>query len=170
MRPHRGGDRPVVIGLGNPERGDDGLGPVVVGLLEGPLGGFVELLASVSDPMSILDLWEEAPVAILVDAVRSGGVPGVVYRWEVTPGDLPMARAWSSTHSLGLRELVELSWALGRSPRRLVLYGAEAGEDRWGQGLSEPVSAAAFTIARRLHQELEQDGWLVARREEELHA
>ncbi|HEY5553668.1 MAG TPA: hydrogenase maturation protease, partial [Cellulomonas sp.] len=65
----------VVIGLGSPDRGDDAVGPEVarrVADLHLPGVTVVEH----EDPTGLIDLWDTADLAVVVDAVRSGSAPG----------------------------------------------------------------------------------------------
>jgi len=137
----------LVVGLGSPDRGDDAVGPAVarrVARLRLPGIQVVER----EDPTSLIDLWDGRDVAVVVDAVCSDGVPGTLVIMESGVGGAPLPQdAWTrtgrvGTHAFGLAAAVELSRALHRLPRRLVLVGIEAGGLDHGEPLSVPVSAA----------------------------
>jgi hydrogenase maturation protease len=138
---------PLVIGLGSPDRGDDGVGPEVARVLEGlRLKGI--RIAAHEDPTALIHLWAEADVVVVVDAVMSGGTPGSVMVREVGEGSeaLP-ASTWAETgrggtHAFGLATAVELARTLGRLPARVILVGIEAGSFDHGEGLTAPVAAA----------------------------
>ena len=138
-------NRIVLIGVGNPWRGDDGVGRVVV---EAAAAGLVdaEVIESDGEPARLVDAWTGAGVAVVVDAVRSGAPPGTVHTWAGEAA-LPVAPASPGTHALGVAEAIALGRAVGRLPRRLVVVGIEAAETSAGQGLSPPVTDAVATAA-----------------------
>ena len=148
MTPPRVGAGPaLVVGLGNPDRGDDAVGHTVarrVAALRLPGIQVVER----EDPTSLIDLWGDRDLAVVVDAVSSNRVPGTLMIMESGVGGAPLTEdAWTrtgrgGTHAFGLAAAVELARALHRLPRRLVLIGIEAGGLEHGNPLSAPVSAA----------------------------
>jgi hydrogenase maturation protease len=145
----------VVIGVGNRYRGDDGAGPEVAARLRNSAPPGVEVLEYDGDPAGLLDLWDGADLAVIIDAVRSpNGAAGELHRVEVnTETGMTPAPAVSS-HGIGPGEAVELARALGRLPRRLVLYGVEARTFSPGRQLSSEVEAAIAIAADRIAAEV----------------
>lgn len=130
-----GGSRrgPVrIVGLGNPHRGDDDVGLRVVEALRSQVPPSVQVRAHSGEPMDLLEEWEGAELAVVVDAIRSGHRPGYVHRAEVEGGALPTVGSAASTHALDLARTVELGQVLGRLPHRLVVWGVEG--VRFGMG------------------------------------
>jgi hydrogenase maturation protease len=148
--------RVVVIGVGNPFRGDDGAGPEVARLLRGRLPREVEVLEHDGDPAGLLHGWEDARLAYVVDAVRDGGPAGAVHRLELAADDttLPPAGRRDSSHALGLGEAVQLARVLGRLPERLVLVGITGDCFDTGAPLGDPVRRAVATVADDLAKEV----------------
>jgi hydrogenase maturation protease len=135
-----------VIGLGS-GFGDDAAGLAVIEWLEerGLLPGTA--LARCPRPVpDLLDAFEDADAAVLVDAARSGAPPGTVR--ELDEREIA-ARASASTHGLGALSAVRLARSLGRAPERLAWVGIAIGAVRPGAGLSEPVRAAIPEAGRR---------------------
>ena len=130
----------LVVGVGNTDRGDDAAGILVARALERTRSH--ELL----DCLALLELWEGESDVVVVDAMRSGKVPGTVSRFNASISALPF-RTSSSTHSFGLAETIELGRALGRLPSRLMVLGMEA--DGFGTGgvLSAAVREAVSELA-----------------------
>ncbi len=159
MRPTTPPDRPrvVVLGVGEPLRQDDGLGPRVVGLARDRLGPDVEVVERVIDPLDLLDRWSGARLAVVVDAMRSGAPVGTVRRLEGDEVERAVVEPATSTHGLSLRDAVALGRALGKLPERLVVILVEAGEVALGEALTPTVHAAvdravvtvAAEVARR---------------------
>ncbi len=146
--------RVVVLGVGEPLRQDDGLGPRVVGLARDRNGPGVEFVERVTDPLDLLDRWSGARLAIVVDAMRSGAPVGTVRRLEAEEVERAVAEPATSTHGLSLREAVALGRALGRLPERLVVVLVEGVEMALGTELSPPVRAAVSRAANMIVAEL----------------
>lgn len=148
MMTSQGGVRPVlVVGLGSPDRGDDAVGPIVAQRIATLRLHGVQVLER-EDPTALIDLWDDRDLVIVVDAVCSNGVPGTLMIMESGVDGAPLTDdAWAGTgrggtHAFGLAAAIELSRALHRLPRRLLLIGIEAGGLEHGAPLSAPVSAA----------------------------
>jgi hydrogenase maturation protease len=94
------------------------------------------------EPSRLIDAWQGAALAVIVDAVRSGRAAGSLMRFDAGAAPLPVAVSAASTHALGLGEAIELGRALGRLPRRLVVYAIEGACFEAGSDLSPAVSDA----------------------------
>jgi hydrogenase maturation protease len=136
----------VVFGIGNEDRGDDGVGPAVARALRDRAVPGLRVV-SPAQPLDLLDLALAAEVVAVVDAVCSGRPPGTVMVLEVQHQALPGWATAAGSHAVGLDAVVELLQALGRQPRRLVLVGVEAATFHPGAPLSGPVRAAVPTAA-----------------------
>jgi len=133
--------RALVIGLGNAARGDDAAGLIAARRLGG--------LAHEGDPLALLDVWDGAAHAVVIDAVRSGAEPGTVHRFDAVAAPLPARlRTSTSTHAVGLAEAIELARSLGRLPDRMIVHGIEGGRFEAGAALSPAVSAAIDAVVR----------------------
>lgn len=144
--------RAVLIGVGNPYRRDDGIGQAVVAAVgELHLPGIV-LTVSDGEPSQLLDAWAGADLAVVVDAVLCDPPePGRIHR--TTLGSVTAGPA-ASTHGLGIPEAIRLAEALGRAPRRLVVFAVEAADLGFGLGLSPAVAASVPELTRAVHAEL----------------
>jgi hydrogenase maturation protease len=160
--------RPLVIGLGSPDRGDDAVGPAVARAVAALRPG-LEVVEH-EDPTALLDLWSGHSPVVVVDAVRSGAVVGTLHLLETGATGPPLsAGAWGraghrSTHAFGLAEMVELGRALGRLPDRLVVVGVEAEQFDHGAPLTPRVAAATPVAAASVC-----DAVAATRREEASH-
>jgi hydrogenase maturation protease len=135
----------IVIGVGNEFRRDDGAGPRVIDRL-GNLAG-VRMAICDGEPARLIGLWEDADLAVVVDAVR-GEQPGRLH--ELDLDTVGRHRGSSSSHALGLEAAVELAQALDRLPARLVILAVEGADFNLGLGLSPPVAAALPELAARV--------------------
>jgi hydrogenase maturation protease len=152
--------RHVVVGVGNPYRGDDGVALAVLERLRERLPAGVELVACEQEPTRLLDAWNESDATVVVDAVASGAQPGTLHRCDATTDPVPARAFRSSTHAFSVGETIELARALGRLPAQVIVYGIEGERFDAGGELSPPVAAAVRSAAesilvdlRRLRQE-----------------
>ncbi|WP_317440854.1 hydrogenase maturation protease [Streptomyces collinus] len=142
--------RVVVIGVGNPLRGDDGVGPAAVEALRGRVPDGTALAVSDGEPARLLDLWRGADTVVMVEALRSRPArPGELH--ILSAADVASrTAAMASTHALGLEECLALAEALDRLPPRLVVHAMEVAGVELGEGLSEAVQSALPELIDRV--------------------
>lgn len=144
-----------VIGLGNPFRGDDGVGNVVARRLRPFQSSSIVIIAGGLAGLNLLHEMEGTDRLILVDAMSSGTEEGTIVRLTL-PQDFEEAGrlAWyasdSSTHSVGLQEALTLADTLGDLPHDVIIYGIELGSLAPGTTLSPKVEAAMHIVADRI--------------------
>ncbi len=133
----------VIIGVGNPYRGDDGVGRYVVRQLEGKLPSASRASESSGEALSLMEQWGEARVAILVDAIDAGKEPGAIVRMEASESALTAETFRASTHAFSVPEAVELARSLGQLPETVIVYGIQAAAFQHGEGLSPEAKRGA---------------------------
>jgi hydrogenase maturation protease len=144
----------LVIGIGNPDRGDDAAGLAVAEKIrDATRPGEVTVRELVGDQLALLDAWTGATQVYLVDAVCSGGTPGTVYKFDAAQ-TLTERFRHRGTHTFSLCDVVELARALGRLPRHLTGFGIEAGRFTIGAALSPQAAAAVEEVTDLLLAEL----------------
>ena len=141
------GRRPLVVGVGNSLRRDDGAGPHVARALA-RLGWETRELPG--DGAELLDLFDGRDAVVVVDALASGAAPGTVTRIDAAQTPLPPGRFRGSSHLFGLAEAVETARALGRLPESLVVYGIEGADFAFGEGLTDAVAAGCDRAIARI--------------------
>lgn len=146
--------RVLVLGLGNPNRGDDAAGLAVAQALRGALPAAVEVAETDGEATGILAKLEGASAAFLVDACVSGAAAGTVHSFDVSRAPLPQGAFGLSTHGFGLHEALELARALEQLPPRCVVFAIEGAGFETGAPLSASAAAAVIEVARRLSAEL----------------
>ena len=151
-----GGDQPrmLVVGIGNPDRGDDGFGPAVARRLRGRHPSEARILERSGDALALIEDWNVIPSVIVIDAVAPIGEPGRVHRLDLTSSPLPIGFAPRSSHAFGIVETVELARNLGRLPRYLLAYLVEGEQFATGAPLSPAVAEAIEMVAERILVEL----------------
>ena len=134
--------RTLVIGLGNPLMGDDGIGLVALQRLrERRVPPGVELVDGGTWGMNLLPIIERADAVILLDAIRAGAAPGAVIELE---GDaVPRRLAVKlSPHQIDLAEVLALAALRGTLPPRLFAIGLEPEVVEMSTALSPAIEAA----------------------------
>ena len=71
-----------VIGIGNPLRGDDAIGLLVARRVRELADPEVEVMELEGEPARLIDAWQGAGLAVVVDAVNSGAPEGTVMRFD----------------------------------------------------------------------------------------
>lgn len=149
----------LVLGLGNPLLGDDGLGPrAVEALREEPLPAGVRLRDGGTGGLSLLAEIEEVERLLVIDAVDlgPGSEPGALVRLE--RDELPRTCARGLTaHQVGLRDLLALCALRGTLPGSVVLFGVQVEQLALGTGLSPRVAAALPSLVAAVRGELRRE-------------
>jgi hydrogenase maturation protease len=143
----------TVIGVGNAYGSDDAAGLVVARRLR---ERGVAAMEQEGEPVALLEAFAGLDAVVLVDAVRSGAVPGTVHRVDASVQPLP-ARLFGSpsTHAVGVGEAVELARALDRLPSRVLVFGLEGERFEAGTSLSAAVEAAVEPLVDTILAELD---------------
>ena len=144
----------LVIGIGNPDRGDDAAGLRVVEMLrETPIPG-ARLVTVTGDMLRLLDSFADADSAVLIDAMHTGAVAGSVVRFDASSAQIKNdLESFASSHAFNLAETIELARSLNRLPPRLVVFGIEAADFTLGNDLSAAVAGAVAAVAERIREE-----------------
>jgi hydrogenase maturation protease len=134
----------VVIGLGNPLMGDDGLGLVTLERLRESGGGAgftgaIDLVDGGTWGLTLLPVIESASRVVLLDAIERGAPPGTLHTLQ--RDDIPRYFATKiSPHQVALQDVLALAELRGTLPRETVAIGIEPARVEMGCGLSEPIA------------------------------
>lgn len=113
----------LIIGVGNRDRGDDGVGPAVVDEIR-RRGLPVRTAIREGDLADLLLDWGPDDDVSIVDCLRVDDTDrGPVGAVRVVGGDELGAAGTLSTHGMGVAECLQLADAMGRLPRRLRVLG-----------------------------------------------
>jgi len=151
--------RVVVIGLGNPIMGDDGLGLAALERLrEYALSAEVELVDGGTWGMNLLPVIEDADELILIDAIDTGAAPGTAVRLE--HAQLPRYLATKiSPHQVDLRDVLALAELRGTLPPDTVALGLQPASIELRNALSEVLRGRVNLLAASVAQELARRGY-----------
>jgi hydrogenase maturation protease len=137
-----GGDVTLVIGLGNPLRGDDGVGVRVAQMLATQaLPPDVEVLDGGTQGLGLVNLMEGRRRVILVDAADVGRAPGEFVRFTPDEARLLGDEAHLSVHAGGLRDALLLAQALQVLPDEVIIFGVQPARLEWDSALSPEIEA-----------------------------
>jgi hydrogenase maturation protease len=153
-------DRPgpgptLVLGVGNPLMGDDGLGPAALARLlqEWSLPPEISWRDGGTGGLEILPEIEQAERVLVIDAIDVGAAPGadvVLERHE-----LPRCCGLRiSPHEVGLRDLLALAELRGRLPSQAAALGLQPGRIALPPGLSDEVEGRLPDLVRRVAERL----------------
>jgi len=144
----------LVIGLGSDLRGDDSVGLVIARRLHGLDQPGTKVIEHLGDGLSLITVWQDADVVIVVDAAKSGAAPGTIHRFDALLAPLQIQLSNTTSHAFGLEEAIELARQLNQLPRSLVIYGIEGESFDLGTELSAEVKQAAEEVVTQLLQEI----------------
>ena len=157
----------VVIGVGNPLMGDDGLG---IEALER-----IRLRWSFDPPLDLLDggTWglnllphvERARRVMFIDAINIGMEPGSPV--ELEGDEIPRFLAQKlSPHQIDVKEVLALAELRGTLPDQLVAVGLQPESIEMRTSLSPAVEAQLDQLVDRVIRRLRDWGYRVTEREE----
>ncbi len=150
----------LVLGIGNPLLGDDGLGVEIVRRLRERKGPpRAEFLDGGTAGLGLLANLEGRSHVLVADAIDFGGRPGQVVRLRSTEvpayGGLKLSEHQATFHEvLALMDLMEIK------PQELLLLGVQPRRTDWGAPLSREVEAAIPVVMEEIGRQLER--WVSA--------
>jgi hydrogenase maturation protease len=148
--------RIVVIGVGNLLLKDEGIGVhTVKALQEIDLPPDIELIDGGTSP-DLIAYTRTGDKMIIIDAARTGGEPGAVYRFG--PEDLAVGKGTiTSAHEMGIAENLKLMALTGNEPREIVIIGIEPKDIDWGTELSPEIQVKLPEIIKVVLREMGLD-------------
>lgn len=143
--------RLLVIGVGNRDRGDDAVGPIVcdrIGQLELPDVDTIVFEGSVLDlPIH----WSSDDRVVIIDAAEPAGHPGRIIKVDGLAEHLAAPGA-ISTHAIDVGAAVELARALDRMPAELSIVGIEGADFEFDASLTPLVQQSAERVVAAINR------------------
>lgn len=149
----------VVMAVGNPAYGDDGVGAAVLAALrDAGVGPGVTLVDVHTDALALLDHFRPGERHVVVDAAGMGLRPGQVASFG--PEEVRLRIGWDhlSMHGFGLAEAFALAEGLGEMPDDLTIVAVEPERVELDAGLSAAVAAAVPEVVAIIQAEVQTDG------------
>lgn len=141
----------LVLGVGSPLMGDDGLGLAALETLRAQwhFDDGVRLVDGGTWGMVLLPEIESARRLLIVDAIRAGRRPGEIV--ELDRDALPRGLGTKlSPHQIDLREVLALAELRGLLPAQAVAIGMEPDRVELDAELSETVAAGVPDLVERI--------------------
>jgi len=145
----------LIMGVGNLLLSDEGVGVHVAQKMMGmdmPPG--VHVVEGGTDGFGLINVILEADRMILIDAVRGGGTPGSIYRFDVKDCNPYPDIFKTSVHQISILEVINLSGLIGTTPHTTII-GVEPKTLEMGMQLSPEVEAKIPKIIRIIMEEVQ---------------
>ncbi|MGA1794664.1 MAG: hydrogenase maturation protease [bacterium] len=147
----------LILGIGNPIRGDDGVGIAAAARLRDRIACEAADIGETSEGgFALLSLISGYEAVIMVDAIRTReGRPGDVHRFSRE--DLGCLQTVEVTHNAGIPAV--LTWAEHMGiplPTRMIVYAIEIeGGDTFCEGLSHEVENAIPRVVALIEKDID---------------
>ena len=149
----------LILGLGNPLQGDDGVGCRVAEELVGasvtaPLPGEVEVMDGGTPGVGLLNFFEGRKRVIIVDAAEMGIAPGEFRRF--TPHEITLTGSAErfSLHRSGVADALALAHELKIELPEIIFFGVQPASVAWRDTLSPQVQVAVPQVIGAVLNEL----------------
>lgn len=145
----------LVIGVGNPLMGDDGVGVQTVRqLLQQKLPSGVTALVVSTGAINYLDEISRAETLVAVDAVSGNSPPGTIYRITDLTQLAKIRQGEIDSHTCQLMTVIAWARTISGLPNTVILYGVEPLSIAPGCTLSPPVQKALPRLLALLKAEI----------------
>jgi len=125
----------AVVGVGNLLLKDEGIGVHIARALQQiDIPHNVKIIDG-GTSLDLPDCLENVDKLIIIDAVKTGGQPGTIYRFHPYDMDIE-SEGIISLHELGLAQSLRMMRLIGNEPKETVIIGIEPKEINWGTELS----------------------------------
>lgn len=131
----------VLLGIGNPDRGDDGVGPYVASLVKAS-GWLCYDVGTAPENFTGVVRKHQPERLVLVDAADMGSPPGTIRR---IPRDKIQDVGWG-THQLPLYHVID--YLADTVTGSITLIGIQPANTDYGAPMSPEVRKAAAAVAR----------------------
>jgi hydrogenase maturation protease len=150
----KGKRRILILGVGNLLLSDEGVGVHIARtLMEMDFPPHVRIVEGGTDGFGLMHILLEADRLILVDAIRGGGPPGSIYRFEIEDCPPFPDTFKTSVHQISILEVINLSGLIGSPPRTTVI-GVEPKCLEMGMDLSPEVEAKVPRVIQLIREEV----------------
>lgn len=130
----------LVIGVGNPFRRDDGIGPEIIRRLSERHNLNCDIYDGGTDGLALLDKLQEYKSAIIIDAVNMSAEPGTVHVFTPEEAIIKINSDTLSTHGYGIAEVIKLMEEL-HIKTKLKIIGIQPEDISFGEGLTEKIKS-----------------------------
>lgn len=147
----------LILAIGNPQRGDDGVGSAILDALSAyDLPEDVSLYDGGTLGLEMVLLFQQYPRVIILDAAEMAQVGGTWRRFspEEVRAQTRDMHLRGTMHYAGLAEALTLAEGLGLLPEHIEIFGVQPSLIDWDEGLSEAVRAVVPQVAQAVYSAL----------------
>jgi hydrogenase maturation protease len=137
----------LILGVGNLWRHDDGVGIKAIELLSQENLSNVDLVDGGVDGLGLIDVIQQYPRVIIIDAVDMRLTPGSVKLFSASETKINIKNDALSTHGFGLAEVLGLLEKLG-CDSEIKIIGVQPQDISFGEGLTEVVEARLLEVIK----------------------
>ena len=152
--------RVVILGVGNLLLSDEGVGVHVANkLAEMVLPKGVEVCEGGTDGFRLLNVITDTDRLVVVDAVRGGGPPGSIYRFDVNDAPSMPDSYKTSVHQIGILEVIHFSEFIGKTPETTIIGVEPKSLDRsmeLSPEIQEKVPRIIELVLKEVHASLSE--------------
>lgn len=137
----------LILGIGNPLRGDDGVGPEIINRVKNPLPSLVLFDVGETPENYLAKIVRQKPdTIVLIDAVEFAASPGTIKIMEKDD----MRNEFFSTHNVSLSLVAK--YLQKETSADVFLLGIQPETTEWGRKISRPVREGLEKIVRMLER------------------
>jgi len=145
----------LILGVGNLLLSDEGVGVhVAQRMMKMAMPPEVQVVEGGTDGFGLVNFITEADRMILIDAVKGGGQPGSIYRFDIDDCPPYPDLFKTSVHQISILEVINLSSLIGSTPHTTII-GIEPACIEMGMKLSPPVEAKIPKVIQIIQEEVE---------------
>ena len=98
----------LIVGVGNRLLGDEGVGlHIIDDLLRIPMPPYVNIIDCGCDLLSLMSYLNKPQKIIVIDAIRAGGKPGEIYKFDYSELEITETKIYSA-HQVGVIDVLGL--------------------------------------------------------------
>jgi hydrogenase maturation protease len=147
--------RVLILGVGNLLLSDEGIGVhVAQRMMHMELPPEVHVVEGGTDGFGLVNVILEADRMILIDAIKGGGQPGSLYRFDIDDCPPYPDLFKTSVHQISILEVINLSSLIGSTPQTTII-GVEPHCLDMGMELSPQIEAKIPKIIQMIQEEVE---------------
>ena len=145
----------LILGVGNLLLSDEGVGVhVAQRMMKMDWPPEVQVVEGGTDGFGLVNFITGADRMILIDAVKGGGQPGSIYRFEIEDCPPYPDIFKTSVHQISILEVINLSGLVGSTPHTTII-GIEPASVEMGMELSPSVEAKLPKLIHMIQTEVE---------------
>lgn len=143
----------IIVGIGNPYRGDDAAGWAVIDGLMETVGSVIKLVKQRGDIAELIDIFSQYKTVYLVDACRSNAPIGTWQRIDAQKQPIMEESPQTSTHGFSVSQAISLAKNLDQLPNKLILYVISGDSYTISDKFSPSVAKSVDLVVREILNE-----------------